>query len=151
MGIRLSDDEAWEHIAGSLTGIVTTLRGDGSPVTLPVWFVVIDRAVYVRSSARSKKVTRVRHDSRAAFLAESGSCWRELKAVSFTATASIVDDPGQHARALAMLGDKYRHLRVSRASLPEATVRHYAAEEAIMLTPRGRLLSWDNSRIPVSA
>jgi hypothetical protein len=51
-----------------------------------------------------------------------------------------------------MLDDKYRHLRVSRASLPEATVRHYAAEEAIIkLTPRGRLLRWDNSRIPVSA
>ena len=43
MSVRLSEDEAWSVIEGSHTGIITTLRADGSPVTLPMWFVVIER------------------------------------------------------------------------------------------------------------
>ena len=32
MGIRLSDDEAWEFVAQAHTAILTTLRSDGWPV-----------------------------------------------------------------------------------------------------------------------
>jgi len=151
MGVRLSDDEAWECIEASHTGIVTTLRRDGFPVTLPVWFVVIDREVYLRTPARSKKVARVRHDSRAGFLVESGERWVELKAVSFSARASVVEDEPVRAQVLAMLSDKYQQYRASRSALPTATVQHYASPEAIVrLTPEGRILTWDNARIVLS-
>jgi PPOX class probable F420-dependent enzyme len=151
MGVRLSIDEAWQFIDSSHTGVVTTLRRDGFPVALPVWFVVIDREIYLRTPARSKKVARVRHDSRAGFLVESGERWAELEAVSFTARASVVDDEQLHARALELLGEKYRGHRPTRSSMPKETVQHYATTEAIVrLTPEGRLLTWDNARIALS-
>ena len=40
MSVRLSDEEAWAELAAAHTGIFTTLRRDGRPVTLPTWFVV---------------------------------------------------------------------------------------------------------------
>jgi PPOX class probable F420-dependent enzyme len=148
MSVRLSADDAWEFVTGSTTAIVTTLRRDGFPVALPVWFVVLDREVYVRTPASSKKVVRVRHDHRAGVLVESGERWAELKAVSFTASASIVDDDAERDEVLRLLGDKYRSKRTSRSRMPEATVRHYATAEAVVrLTPEGKLLTWDNSRI----
>lgn len=149
MGVRLSEDEAWGLVGGSLTGIVTTLRRDGFPVSLPLWFVVLDREVYFRTRAASKKVARVRNDPRAGFLVESGERWAELAAVSFTATASVVEDGELVSRVLAGLGQKYAGRGPGRPdALPEATVRHYAAEEAIVrLTPVGAPITWNNAKI----
>jgi PPOX class probable F420-dependent enzyme len=151
MSVRLNDDEAWDFVAASSTAIVTTLRRDGFPVTLPVWFVVIDREVFLRTASSSKKVARVRHDGRAGVLVESGERWAELKAVSFTARAAEVTDEGRRAEVLSLLGDKYRGRRQSRSTLPAATVQHYQAADAIIrLTPEGRLLTWDNAKVSLA-
>jgi nitroimidazol reductase NimA-like FMN-containing flavoprotein (pyridoxamine 5'-phosphate oxidase superfamily) len=151
MTVRLSDDEAWQFLAASPTAIVTTLRRDGFPVALPVWFVVIDREVYVRTPSSSKKALRVRHDDRAGVLVESGERWAELKAVSFTARANEVSDDLRRTQVLELLGEKYRGRRQSRSTLPAATVRHYeTAETIIRFVPEGRLLTWDNAKVPLS-
>ena len=81
MGVRLSDDEAWDYLAAGHTGILTTLRRDGWPVSLPLWYVVDGRAIYVSTPVKSKKVTRIRHDDRGSFLVESGDAWVDLAAV----------------------------------------------------------------------
>ena len=38
--IRFSEDEAWDVLDQSHTGILITFRRDGRPVSLPVWYVV---------------------------------------------------------------------------------------------------------------
>jgi hypothetical protein len=53
MSVRLPADEARDYVTASATGIVTTLRRDGFPVALPVWFAVINREVYVRTPIRA--------------------------------------------------------------------------------------------------
>ena len=58
MGVRLTEDEAWAELAAAHTGILTTLRRDGRPVPLPVWFVALDRTIYVRTpGARTRSST----------------------------------------------------------------------------------------------
>ena len=63
---RLTDDEIWEYVASAHTGIMTTLRRDGMPIAMPLWFAAVDRAIYVHT--RGKKLTRMAHDPRASFL-----------------------------------------------------------------------------------
>lgn len=75
MGIRLTTDEAWEALGAAHTGILTTLRRDGMPIALPVWFVVDDCTVAMMTPAGTKKIARVRRDPRASFLVESGKRW----------------------------------------------------------------------------
>ena len=41
MGVRLTSDEAWAFVEHAHTGIFTTLRRDGQPVALPVWFATV--------------------------------------------------------------------------------------------------------------
>ena len=79
MSERLTDGEAWDVLETSHTGILTSLRRDGVPVSLPVWFVVDDRAVLVAGPAASHKFTHLRRDARVAFLVESGEAWKELR------------------------------------------------------------------------
>jgi len=93
MSIRLSDDEAWAVIEAAHTGILTTLRTDGRPITLPVWFVVTDRTVCLTTPATSKKVRRIRRDPRASFLLESGREWRALAGVHLSGRMQEVAGP----------------------------------------------------------
>jgi len=147
-GVRLSTDEAWDMIEHSHTGVFTTLRRDAVPISLPVWFVTLDRRIYVTTPARAKKVARIRRDPRAAFLVESGERWVDLKAVHLTGRATIVDDAELSERVRTASEEKYQGFRTARETMPEATQRHYAQEVALIcFEPDARIVSWDNSKL----
>lgn len=148
MTVRLSEEEGWEVVRSSHTAIVTTLRRDGWPISLPVWFCVIDRTIYVRTPSTTKKVARVRHDERACFLVESGLVWRELRAVMLRVRAAIVEQPEMVRTVHSALEEKYGAFRVQRKAMPDWTRQHYASGSTIIaLHPIGDALSWDNKRI----
>jgi len=48
------------------------------PVSRRCGFAVIDREIYTRTLASSKKIARARRDNRATFLVEAGLRWAEL-------------------------------------------------------------------------
>jgi PPOX class probable F420-dependent enzyme len=148
-GVRLSTDEAWDMIDHSHTGVLTTLRRDGVPISLPVWFVALDQRIYVTTPARAKKVVRIRRDPRAAFLVESGERWVDLKAVHLTGRATVVDDDAELSKRVRAASDeKYRGFRMARASMPEETQTHYAQESALIcFEPEARIVSWENTKL----
>jgi PPOX class probable F420-dependent enzyme len=148
MGVRLTDDEAWAELAAAHTGILTTLRRDGRPVSLPVWFVALDRQVYVRTPGRTKKVGHVQHDPRATFLVERGERWAELCAVMLHADVTLLGAGAERDAVESALSEKYASFRTEDAKLPDATRAHYAVESAVLkLTPVGELVTWDNSKL----
>jgi PPOX class probable F420-dependent enzyme len=149
VSVRLSRDEAWDMVRDAHTGIFTTLRRDGAPVSLPVWFALVDDDIYVRTPQRSKKVARVQHDARASFLVEAGERWVDLRAVHLTGRAEVVDDGDEHlARVAEELARKYAAFRTARAQMPERTAAHYATSEALIrFRPDDRIVSWDNRRL----
>ena len=138
-------------IAAAHTGILTTLRADGVPVTLPVWFVTSDRTVLIGAPSRTKKVARARHDPRASFLVESGQRWAELRAVHLTGRVEIVDDPVTIEAAALALDEKYAAFRTAGEAMPTATRAHYAGRTILRFVPDARILSWDNARLELGA
>ena len=148
MSVRLSRAEAWDVLATAHTGIFTSLRRDGVPITTPVWFVVLDERIYLSGPAQAKRHARVRRDPRVSFLVESGRRWAELRAVHVTGRARIVSDPELLGRVSSALDAKYAAFRTPRAAMPAATRAHYQVETAtIEIAPDQRLLSWDNARL----
>ena len=149
MGVRLSEDEAWERLTNSHTGTITTLRRDGWPISLPMWFAVVDRKIYMRTLAASKKALRIKHDERACFMVESGEAWKDLAAVVVPVRASLIDSSSPEAkRALEVLGAKYRGFGLPQKQVPEATKKHYGAGNVVIrLDPAGAMITWDNARI----
>ncbi len=146
-GLRLDDDEIWAFVTDAHTGIMTTLRRDGAPVTLPLWFAVVDRVIYTRT--RGKKVSRVANDARASFLVESGDRWSELTAVHLSGTATVVEPDGALTAAIdAEMHRKYAAFRTPSSKMPAATARHYASGMSVIaFTPTGKVLSWDNAKL----
>lgn len=145
MSIRLSDDEAWTFIQAGHTGILSTLRADGYPIALPIWFVVHEDRIYTRTPVAASKVKRIRRDARGSFLVEHGLHWRELQAVVVPVEASVVDDTELAELIFQKLDAKYEDFRS--ANQPESVKRHYAENHAIVLRPTGPFVTWDNTRL----
>jgi PPOX class probable F420-dependent enzyme len=135
-------------LEASHTGILTTLRADGTPIALPVWFVAIDERIYVGTPAHTKKVARVSRDPRVSFVVESGKRWAELRGVHLTGRARLVTEPGLVSRVEEALAVKYEAHRSPRAAMPEATRHYYDVPTVVVeITPDERMLTWDNSRL----
>lgn len=145
--VRLTDEEIWEFVANAHTGIMTTLRGDGMPISLPLWFACIDRTIYVHT--RGKKLQRIANDPRTSLLVESGERWAELKAVHLTGRAGLVElEPALEQLVNAETARKYDRFRTSPDQMPERAARLYAATMRwVRFTPDERVLSWDNAKL----
>src|SRR6476659_3636922 len=143
MSVRLTPDEAWDVLARAHTGILTTLRRDGVPISLPMWFVALDRTICVSAPSGTKKLARLRHDPRASFLVESGERWAELEAVHLTGRIEVVTDEAEIARIDACLDAKYAAFRTASSTMPQATRDHYAGRTWLRLVADDRILSWD--------
>lgn len=147
MSIRLSEDEAWEVLADAHTGILTTLRADGSPVTLPIWFVALDRTICFMTFERTKKIARLANDPRASFLVESGERWAELRAVHLSGVVEPIEDEATLAEVDAALDAKYAAFRTARTDMPDSAKKAYAGKRFFRLVPQPRMLTWDNARL----
>jgi nitroimidazol reductase NimA-like FMN-containing flavoprotein (pyridoxamine 5'-phosphate oxidase superfamily) len=152
VSIRLSREESWRELAGAHTGILTSLRVDGTPITLPIWFVALDERVYFTAPARTKKIARLRRNPRCSFLVESGTYWRELKAVLLTGNAREVTEDRAVRRVREALDAKYGDYRTQHSTMPDATRSVYEAPGRITfeIIPDDRILTWDNARIDLS-
>ena len=64
----LSDEEREAFLAKPRLGMLTLLREDGSPVTVPVWFDWTGEVVRMFTSAASAKMKRIANDPRATLL-----------------------------------------------------------------------------------
>jgi PPOX class probable F420-dependent enzyme len=147
MSIRLTVDEAWEAVESAHTGILTTLRRDGMPIALPVWFVVDDRSVALMTPAGTNKIARIGHDPRASFLVESGEQYAELRGVHLTGRVEAVEDALATSRIEAAVEAKYAAFRPPADSLPAAARAYYAKQVFLRFVPEGRILTWDNARL----
>ena len=65
----MTDGERDAFLAAPRLGMLATLREDGTPVTVPVWFEWDGVAVRAFSSVGSGKVTRIKRDPRASLTA----------------------------------------------------------------------------------
>jgi nitroimidazol reductase NimA-like FMN-containing flavoprotein (pyridoxamine 5'-phosphate oxidase superfamily) len=117
-----------------------------------MWFVVDDRRIYFSAPARTKKIGRLRRNPRCCFLVESGTYWRELKAVLVTGNAREVSDEHAKRRVRQALDAKYDPYRSRRSTMPKETRSVYEAPDAVMfeIIPDDRILTWDNARIALS-
>jgi len=143
----MTDEEIETFLAAGYTGILATVRKDGSPAMVPLWYVVADESVFVRTPAASAKAKHVKADPRVSFMVESGVAWAELRAVILHGKAVAEEDPVVIAAVDAAFDLKYADYKMPE-STPDATRRHYAAERVrLRIVPERKTLTWDNSKL----
>ena len=146
MGVRMSPTEVEAFLAAADVGILTTLAAHGSPVSLPMWFVLVDGAIHVRTRISGKKVRRLERDDRVSFVVERGAAWSELAAVVLNGTARPLT--GRDAeRVEAAFADKYAD-RGPPEDVPTRTRQHYAVPTVCYrLEPTRELITWSNAKL----
>ena len=148
----MTEEEIRSYLIEGHTGIFTTLRRDGMPIAMPMWYVVLDGLVYVQT--RGRKLQRLRNDDRASFLVESGLRWAELKAVHLTGRCELIDEPDEELsrRFTAEFDRKYAPYRATDLEMPKETAEYYATRlrGLVRLHPDERVLHWDNEKLGAS-
>jgi PPOX class probable F420-dependent enzyme len=101
---EMSNAQRDEFLAGKRYAILTTLRADGSPVAVPVWYGWDGRSLKMFTHVSTQKMKRIRRDPRATVLV--ANTFGELEAwVAFDGAIVIHEDGGLE---LALnLADKY--------------------------------------------
>lgn len=147
MGVSLNAEEQLAFLESGHTAIVTTIRKDGRPSPVPVWYVMVDGRMYFGTPSVAAKLKHLKRDPRCSVLVETGEKWRDLVALQFQADAVILDDGPEAAAADAASVAKYEAFRTPVEQLPASAQALYGDSVWIRLDPVGHAVSWNNSKI----
>ncbi len=89
----MSDADREAFLAVNRYGILTTLRSDGSPIAIPVWFDWDGSSVRMFTYAGSPKLRRLANDARASVLVTNHVDEKE-KWVAFDGSVAVSDEGG---------------------------------------------------------
>ena len=114
----MSPEEVREFLRTQRTLVLSTLKGDGAPVSHALWFTYLDDAVYFDTQMRSFKARNIRRDPRVCCLVEAGETYFELRGVMIQGRCTPVDDPGEIQRVEAAAAEKNARIGSGLAGLP---------------------------------
>lgn len=143
----MSTEERREFLENGHTAIVTTIRKDGRPSAVPIWYVMVDGRMYIGTPSRAAKLKHLKRDRRCCVLVETGEKWRELTALQFQADAVILEDGPEAAAADAASQAKYAAFRTPPEQMPASAQALYGDSVWIRLDPAGEAVTWNNPKI----
>lgn len=145
--ITMSTDEIRDFLDSARTMILTTIGPDGVPDPVAMWFVLRDGEIWMRTYAKSQKVTNVRRDPRVAILVESGDRYAELKGVQISGRLELSDDIDTICDIAAALLVKYEGLDPAHVEATREAYRPTAVKQVAMRLVPDRTVSWDHAKI----
>jgi PPOX class probable F420-dependent enzyme len=151
MGVTLSGEEIADFIADHGNAVLTTLRADGRPVPLPVWYVAFDGALYFQTPHRSKKVGNIERDPRVAVLLDDGERWEHLRGVLIQGTAERVTDEAVLDRVLTAFSELFADRRPAAQRMPSSASARYSSMAVYRVEVPEAPVSWDNRKLRLRA
>lgn len=148
--IALAPDEVASLLADSRTMVLVTNGPDGVPDPVPMWFVLRDGVVHMRTYAKSQKVLNLERDPRFAALVETGDRYVELRGVQLSGTVALLDDVELVCDVFAGLMVKYEGLDPEHVDAVRTAYRGKAAKQRVLRLDVNRTVSWDHSKLAAS-
>lgn len=145
MGVSMTEAEQAEFLGTHGVMVLATVTDGGRPVPLPVWYVVVDGQLYVRTPRSSKRLHHIGRNPRVAALVHDGEAWRDLRGVLVSGVARIVDDEGEAGRVKAIISERFSALLPP--PLPDAVAAHYDQTVILRIEPDEQARTWDNRKI----
>lgn len=140
-------DEAWAFLCSTRTLVLATIGPEGVPDPVPMWFVVREGDVWMRTYAASQKVANLRRDPRVAVLVEDGDRYAALRGVQVTGRIELSDDIELITDIAMGLMMRYEGLEERHVAAAREAYRPTAAKQAALRLVVDRIVSWDHSRL----
>lgn len=143
--IRMTDEELWPFIEAGKSLQVATLNKDGSPHLTTLWFAVVDGAIVFETFSKSQKIVNLKRDPRISVLVEDGDRYDQLRGVSISGLATLVEDPEKvHKLAFAVM--RKMNPQVPVEALENMAKQMAKKRSAVIVRPQ-RIISWDHRKL----
>jgi PPOX class probable F420-dependent enzyme len=142
--IRMTDDEVYEYLGGVHTLQVASINADGTPHLAAMFYALVDRQVGFWTYGKSQKIVNLRRDPRISVMVETGKEYSDLKGVTITGRARLVEDRDQVIAFGEVLYPRYF------GELNDAAregVKYTGAKRVVVMVEPSRIVSWDHTKL----
>ncbi|TQL68445.1 PPOX class probable F420-dependent enzyme [Nocardioides albertanoniae] len=144
--VQLTDAEIEEFLGSQLKVQVATVGSDGAPHLTTLFYVLDEGKIAFWTYASSQKVRNLRRDPRVTCLVEDGVDYFELRGVSITGTARLVEDYDE----IKAIGTQVMNRMAGGADLGEAgddLVSKQAHKRVGIVIEPDKVASWDHRKL----
>jgi PPOX class probable F420-dependent enzyme len=147
--ITMSEDEISDFIADQRVVVLATVKSDGRPHLVPMWFLPDGKTIEVWSYGRSQKTVNLRRDPRATLLVETGTDYGELRGVSLECDVELLEEPDDIERLGLGLAVRYGQLSEEEAQDPgvREMMRGRASKRVGLRFTPTRTITWDHRKL----
>lgn len=143
MDISMSADDAQGFIAEQRVCRLATTEPDGTPHSVPVWYVILDGHIYIDTSSTSKKSQNIRYNPKACLTIDKGEEFDDFKGVMMQGVLDEEKDEQIVERCSEALAQKYFGSTAHPgflflSNLPNRILYRFRVEKTV---------SWDSSRM----
>ena len=144
--VAMSEAEIEGFLAGRMKVQVATVGPDGAPHLTTLFYVLDDGRIAFWTYGASQKVKNLRRDPRITCLVEDGEDYFELRGVSITGRARLVED----YEGIKALGARMTQRMAGDADLGELgdqIVEQQARKRVGVVVEPGKVASWDHRKL----
>jgi PPOX class probable F420-dependent enzyme len=108
--MSLGDTAIQRFLATKDVAILATVRADGAPLAMPMWFLHDPASLTMISVEGTQKVRNLRRDARVCVVAEAGSGGGDERGVTVLGTAEFLADAPERRALVERFHAKYPRL-----------------------------------------
>jgi PPOX class probable F420-dependent enzyme len=108
--MSLADAAVQRFLATKEIVVLATVREDGSPLAMPMWFLHDLATLTMISEAGTQKIRNLRRDGRVCVVAEAGGGGADIRGVTVLGRAVFLDDGPERRAFVERFHAKYNRL-----------------------------------------
>jgi PPOX class probable F420-dependent enzyme len=124
---------------------VASINADGTPHLVTMWYAVRDGEVAFWTYAKSQKIVNLRRDPRITVLVATGDRYEELRGVSISGRAELVEDRDEVIRFGEAVYERYWGPLDNDAV--RDGVRTMGAKRVVVVVKPEKVVTWDHSKL----
>jgi PPOX class probable F420-dependent enzyme len=141
----MTDEEVQAFLEAGRDLQVASINADGTPHLVTMWYAVRDGMVAFWTYGKSQKIVNLRRDPRLTVLVATGETYEELKGVSITGRAELVEERDEVVRYGEAVYERYWG-PLDNDAVREG-VRTMGAKRVVVVVKPEKVVSWDHSKL----
>ncbi len=143
--IRMTDEEIRTFLEDGRDLQVASINADGTPHLVTMWYAVRDGRLAFWTYAKSQKIVNLRRDPRLTVLVATGDRYEELRGVSISGHAELVEERDEIVSYGEAVYERYWG-PLDNDAVREG-VRAMGSKRVVVVVKPGKVVSWDHSKL----